>query len=406
MIAFSIVYFSKSTVWPGLYTLLPTIGTALILLNSGANDLIGKLLSAKPLVGIGLISYSAYLWHQPMLAFYRLRFRPEPAIPEISLILAIAIALAFLTWKYVEIPFRNKKYFSKKSILLSSVVASGVLLIGATLRLGYDQLILSPTAKALLPTAIPSPKRAACHTVSEPLKPPAEGCEYGGKNITWAVFGDSHVVELAFPLAEKLQVKGHGIKHFSFSACPPVYGRNDVVSVCSRWTHQSIKWLTEQSNIQTIVVSYRINAYLFGYHEGVYPKLPNVVTASDRELIWAAYLRTLKTLISAGKTVILVLQAPELKRPISEIIYLESTESDSMDSVSAKWWQQRNSFVSERLNEIPEGVKVIDPAEIFCNSVRCSINLGSTSLYFDDDHMSIYGAAFVADEILNRKGAK
>lgn len=78
LIVYAILAFDKYTPFPGLYALFPTIGTALIILFSTPQTLTGKILSNRLLVGIGLVSYSAYLWHQPLFAFARHRSLVSP----------------------------------------------------------------------------------------------------------------------------------------------------------------------------------------------------------------------------------------------------------------------------------------------------------------------------------------
>ena len=134
LIIYSIVYFDKTTPFPSLYTLIPTIGTALIILSAVRRTLVNKLLSLKFFVGIGLISYSAYLWHQPLLAFARYRVLGELSNSVLLTLCASSLLLAWVSWRYVEAPFRSKQKFSRKSIFLmsaSGIVAFGV--IGLTL---------------------------------------------------------------------------------------------------------------------------------------------------------------------------------------------------------------------------------------------------------------------------------
>ena len=101
---------------PSLYTLIPTLGTGLLILSAVPKTLIHKLLSLKLFIGTGLISYSAYLWHQPILAFTRHRLLGDVSeIVTITLCLA-SLAIAWLSWKLVRGSFRNKVTFDRKSI--------------------------------------------------------------------------------------------------------------------------------------------------------------------------------------------------------------------------------------------------------------------------------------------------
>lgn len=110
------------TPFPSFYTILPVLGTVLIIMFAGKGTIVFKLLSTKPLVGIGLISYSAYLWHQPIFAFTRVylkQFKIDKFISSMLVILTILIA--FFSWKYIEAPFRKKRLIKRKSILYISV---------------------------------------------------------------------------------------------------------------------------------------------------------------------------------------------------------------------------------------------------------------------------------------------
>jgi peptidoglycan/LPS O-acetylase OafA/YrhL len=134
LIVYAIIAFDKNTPFPGASALIPTIGAALIILFATPETFIGKLLGVKLLVGIGLISYSAYLWHQPLFAFARHISKPSPSL-LLSLV-ALAFTCAYISWKYVEQPFRNK-YLIKRPFLFSLLGASTVISIGIGL-MGYS----------------------------------------------------------------------------------------------------------------------------------------------------------------------------------------------------------------------------------------------------------------------------
>ena len=122
MIIYSIVEFDKTTPFPSLYALIPTIGTGLLILCAVPKTLVYKLLSLKFVVGTGLISYSAYLWHQPLLAFARHRSFGE--ISELILITlcVMSLVMAWFSWRFVEKPFRSKTKVNRKSIFKFSII--------------------------------------------------------------------------------------------------------------------------------------------------------------------------------------------------------------------------------------------------------------------------------------------
>jgi hypothetical protein len=124
MIVYSIIAFDESTPFPSLYALIPTIGTGLIILSSTKQTVVHSLLGSKVLVGLGLISYSAYLWHQPLLAALAFNMPFEERYFYKILVILITLALAYLSYKFIEGPFRNKYQISKQNIFIFAIVGS------------------------------------------------------------------------------------------------------------------------------------------------------------------------------------------------------------------------------------------------------------------------------------------
>jgi peptidoglycan/LPS O-acetylase OafA/YrhL len=151
LIGYSVFKFQSTTPFPSAYALLPTLGTGFILLSS-SNTMVGRLLGIKPLVGIGLISYSAYLLHQPLFAFARY-IAPKELDQYVLLgLVFLNFFLAYFSWKFIENPFRNKEIVSKKNVfrffaigivVLVSVGVAGYLSNGFDQRNAYTRLLVN-----------------------------------------------------------------------------------------------------------------------------------------------------------------------------------------------------------------------------------------------------------------------
>ncbi|MBP6242553.1 MAG: acyltransferase [Chromatiaceae bacterium] len=128
LILYSIFAYNESTPFPGLYALVPTIGTTLILIFACPQTAVGKVLGSKPFVAIGLLSYSAYLWHQPLFAFARHWSFEKPGLITFGLLFFVTFVLAYLTWRYVERPLR-KITFSRKVVFTSSLIISTIFFV-------------------------------------------------------------------------------------------------------------------------------------------------------------------------------------------------------------------------------------------------------------------------------------
>ncbi|CAA6804837.1 MAG: O-antigen acetylase [uncultured Thiotrichaceae bacterium] len=129
MIGLAIVLLDDSMPFPSLYALLPTLGAVFIILCADAETVVGRLLSLPIFVGVGLISYSAYLWHQPIFAFARIYGMDEPNIGIWVGLIALALLLAWGSWCWVEKPFRDRSRFSRGQIFTLAGIGS-VFLIG------------------------------------------------------------------------------------------------------------------------------------------------------------------------------------------------------------------------------------------------------------------------------------
>ena len=133
----SFYYFTELTPHPSIYTLIPIIGTSLIILYAKKNTLLFNLLSQRYVVLLGLLSYSAYLIHYPFFVFmrYSLRYDLSPFLP---LLIIVTFILSFLSWRYVEKPFRNFDSISTKKFLLVIITSFLFLTLSGLYLFNYN----------------------------------------------------------------------------------------------------------------------------------------------------------------------------------------------------------------------------------------------------------------------------
>ena len=117
----SLFFYDETLHLPNFLTLIPVMGTILLILYAEGKTATAQILSNKFFVGIGLISYSLYLWHQPLFAFNRIYIKEPLTSYGSYLIIIITLFLGFITWKFIETPFRKKNRFTSKTIFSLSI---------------------------------------------------------------------------------------------------------------------------------------------------------------------------------------------------------------------------------------------------------------------------------------------
>jgi peptidoglycan/LPS O-acetylase OafA/YrhL len=425
LITYATIYFNRDTPFPSFYTLVPVIGTILIITFCDNRTLIGKFLANKMFVAIGLISYSLYLWHQPLFSFLRMKTVGKPEEIMFFYALALAFILSYLSYQYIEKPFRNKNAISRQAIFKFSTASISVFLLVGLSGMLFNGFENRFEHNSYLETAKHSPKRKECHTSGEEYLRPEIACRYFGKNITWASFGDSHTVETAFALAKLLENNDQGLVHLSFSACPPALLFDVKVPGCSQWIKESLAYLENDKSIKNVFLGFRYSAFLFGSQLGLYPDLPNkdpVLTFTEssrnqlkvdaREAYWQSFKEIVQRLLASDKKVYILYPVPELPIHITKAaspfsVFGGKEMLNLNQSITSEYYFSRNRYILNKLNTLPYGEKLfaIKPYDILCDSEYCPAVRNGRALYFDDDHLSVAGASrllsgsLIADEL-------
>ena len=443
MIAYSIIAFDKTTPFPSLYALIPTIGTGLLILCAVPKTYVHKLLSLKFIVGIGLISYSAYLWHQPLLAFARHKF-----FGEISELILIALCLASLvmawfSWRYVEAPFRDKIIFSRSRVFSFSVV--GILIFAVIGIFSQQDLVLKNSPNIL--------KNIAYTSLAEKMESVGEVCfdedlieqddfrycVIGDKQADRSIllFGDSHIQALQYSLDKKLRlqkIRGIYLKEInfcdstifttrrfnkdkkkllncptSFSATLNYFSEADYLVILKRW---SMKYFYPKSDLGT---PHFINKVLgcseidLGYRSYV-PLDEDDFKDPTKDSMTEA-LNNLLEVATSKFTTLVVYPVPEVGcDPYKYNLNHKRNTGSQLVSLSfpVEEYDERNMFVINIFDEFfkrnPQSFIPVRLRPLFCErkgQKMCVVIEDSTPLYYDDDHLSDTGANIVVDEILN-----
>ncbi|MFT2090391.1 acyltransferase family protein [Paraglaciecola sp. 2405UD69-4] len=208
LVLISNVVFDSNTPHPSLLTVVPVIGVVFIILFADQNNITGRILSNKAFVGVGLISYSLYLWHQPVLALSRILLGEDLSLLYVAFVLPIIGTLSYLSWRFIENPLRDKTAFSRAKIFKLSIIGTiSTVIIGACFSANIIfQSIVSPENMTrymhLKKLNDDSPKNminSECHIWDETFSPSFiqrfEDCAqvYGKASI---VLGGSHGMDL------------------------------------------------------------------------------------------------------------------------------------------------------------------------------------------------------------------
>jgi peptidoglycan/LPS O-acetylase OafA/YrhL len=218
-IAGAAIALNQSSLFPGIWALLPVLGAVLIIVSP--NSLVNRiLLSNRPMVLIGLISYPLYLWHWPLLSYLSIARHGVPNFLEIWIAVIAAVVLAWLTFRFVEIPLRrNRNAVPGLSFGLATIGVAGIVTAIAS-GFGFR---FPPEIRdiALLPQQNNAGFRDKCFLEA----PGAEfnaSCIDQGENPLLFLWGDSTAAALYPGLRKAQQTVPFRLAHFAAPACAPI----------------------------------------------------------------------------------------------------------------------------------------------------------------------------------------
>lgn len=404
LIAIAMLAYDSTTPFPGLYALVPVAGSVLVIF-SAPGTIVGRWLSLRPVVFVGLISYSAYLWHQPLFATARYVSLDGEMSTTVAIALClVTLLLAAITWRCVETPFRDRRRVSNRQVLWAC--AAGVLAVAIPAALsGFGGVggRRSPIATGIVGQSILA-LLTDCNTSLQPSRRLGPGCLLNPSSAAppeFLVVGDSHAEALYTAFARFSHDTGQQGRLLQHFGCSPLFESTEpsIMTGCALTLRQALDVVSEHQLKRVVVVS-RFS----------YSGYPRDSFALRFEKMVAGY-------AARGATVYVVRQAPEHPR-FKRREYIRAVlghrffgadptaEIQRMTSSLAEH-EERQKFVTDVFTSYGDDprVRFVDFTSALCDDAACTLGTTSTPFYADTDHLNVAGALAVSDLLTRQLNA-
>ena len=379
-IAATVLSYDRTTVFPGITALPPVLGAAAIIMG-GRETRVARILAIRPPVAIGLISYSLYLWHWPVIVFAEYAGDAELAGWSSIAAIALSTGLAVVSWRFIERPFRAPKRFTRAQLFkLTGAGMAALCGVSAVLAVGngWPGRFSAASLHLLRGQRDTSPRRDACHdadaargrpvcTLGDPARPDA---------LLW---GDSHGVEYAYAIATLPGRDGRGLIQRTHSSCPPVIGFA-ITPRCDAQNNATLAAIRGDRRVRTV--------YLVAFW----------LAASETQppAFWRALDATIAALVNDGRKVVLIGALPSYRFDVPRALAHGRIES----GMTRRELLERSAALrSIAVRWAGRGVQFVDPADALCGPVNCDLIRGGHPLYFDAHHPSLTAARLVTRRI-------
>ena len=393
----SLVLLNGQTGSVGWGALPAVLGAALLIFGATSTRGIGRLLSLKVLVGIGLISYSLYLWHQPLLALSRVAFADFANLRTtiMPLILLASFPLAWASWRFVERPLRSPAFAPAKA-LGGIALAGGAVCALAAVITAQSGMPARFSPELLQVVALQDRenrdriKRGQCALRNDGWRSPPGACTSpAGAKPTIAVIGDSHASALFPIIAQEAEASGKSALLMFAGRCRPVTGAHEPKrnrDRCNKYPLEVREYLAATPSVDTIILAYHWNALV----EPRAPVLPKVGAAEEvADLV--------RALASDGRRVLLMDPIPMPDMPGIPAAYAAGLGDRPIPvGIPYEEYRARTAPVRAMLDQVQvDRLQRFDPGTLLCDAARnaCALSKDGSILFRDRHHLTTEGAA-------------
>jgi len=413
----SIVLMPPGSGFPGALAAFPVLGTALLIINGRHNNLINRTLSQRVPVLIGLISYSLYLWHWPLMTLSKYISAGDLTVLQRIGLICLSVALAWLSWRLVETPFRRGN-ISGKTLVSGAVIASAI-------TFGTGGIIyLKDGAPGRFPNNIRMHIDAAgdflqdwsrCETPATGPWVGIELCPIGPEGPPRIlIWGDSHT--RAFKEGLEMAAWEADVPALIIwrAGCPPLLGvgkDEDTATpvqneACAQANAQIGTAVSELEIVDTLLLIGRWAYYAEGTGVGrdadinisVFSNRDSLVSSTTQTQVMAnAFAHSTETLSAKFDQIFVLRQVPEIalysaRDTARRLAHGHLDTAKGLTEIARADAERRSQSADEILAGLPPSVRVLDPWTMFCDQVNCSAIHDGRSDYFDNNHITNTGA--------------
>lgn len=392
--------------FPGFIALAPVLGSAFIIwAGTGRNPATNRFLSLSPFVWIGLISYSLYLWHWPIIVFMRYWAIEPLNIIGITVVLALTFFISALSYLYIEQPFRNKNWITKKGIFTFTVVGAviiGLIGFGLSNRKGVPARLSEQVVA--YSQAVNDQGRYQTHCLygkTPPELDPMGACHIGADNIkpNFLVWGDSFSGAVSPGLDDYTNNTERSGLMVGAAACMPILG------VGTAWEPSKGYCRNIQDNVLSVIDDLKPDTVILVSNWSMMQSGDNFrwITAENRGDFFAtfeaAFDLTIAELRKRHVKIIIVTHIPLFEEDVPRKLARQAMLNKKPDvtiSLEKVFLQNTQSDRMFEKYRHDKDIEFISPTGILCPEAICRAEKNGHALYFDMGHFTTYGSKVVS----------
>lgn len=404
MLVVPCLLYGKTTVFPGLSAIPPVLGTALLIhIGSGGGSVVTRALSTKVFLFFGVISYSLYLWHWPLVVFAKFALGWDGQGGSVGWILVpLSVLAAFLSWRFVEQPFREHaatggmKRWRLPTLAAGSAMTlalGAVLIADSGLPERFGSVVRQLDQERM--TSIPF---IECDGRAIANASPRDWCVIGAtreaSDAKVLIWGDSHALAWAPAFEKALKNAGLTAIFVPVSSCPPMFGvSSKTESRCSDQSQNVQFYLAQAPDIELVVLSSSWAPY---FDDGGMYKLADSKGSEKNSIVSSRSLvATVDELVDDGHSVLVLGPVPGAPADVPLVRIIHEINGVPLPSPrQGPAFRKVNAALFSSLDRISSKPRttVVDVLPWFCRGQNCDYVFNGQSRYRDSHHLSVAGA--------------